>query len=250
MSPTIVATYRNKKSPLREFLSTDAAITSQAATTISQVKTTEDLRQLDIVQLDALLVASSFRKLKHANFQPLVPNAKTVLIPEQDLHPVPLAVEEQEQVTRQGILVKHRLGQAHQGVEATVHMDRRCTEEDANIGKRKIDHDEGLGRMAPTASTTFTNTASPTPTGNLTVPPLGNLISTGDAVNETGKNFGSFISASVGPCPSSRTESGMPSRSRLSQRQNVDREMASETQNSSMLNPLALRFSKRSCQYK
>ena len=59
---------------------------------------------------------------------------------------------------------------------------------------------KALGRRAPTASTTFTNTASPTPTGNLTVPPLGNLISTGDAVNETGKNFGSFNSASVGPC--------------------------------------------------
>ena len=71
MSPTIVATYRNKKSPLREFLSTDAAIPSQAATTVSQVKTTEDLRQLDIVQLDALLVAGSFRKLKRASFQPL-----------------------------------------------------------------------------------------------------------------------------------------------------------------------------------
>ena len=65
---------------------------------------------------------------------------------------------------------------------------------------------------------TFTSTASPTPRRNLTEPPLGNLISTGDAVSETGKNFGWANSASVGIFPSARTESGMPSRSRFTQR--------------------------------
>jgi hypothetical protein len=208
------------------------------------------LSNADLLIIGVLLDFWKAEDLGVFRFELLVPNAKTVLIPEQDLDSVPLAVEEQEQVARQRILIEYRLSKAHQRVDAVAHLDRCGTEEDAHVGKWEVDHDEGLGRMAPTASTTFTNTASPTPTGNLTVPPLGNLISTGDAVNETGKNFGSFISASVGPCPSSRTESGMPSRSRLSQRQNVDREMASATQNSSMLNPLALRFSKRSCQYK
>ena len=116
-----VADYCNnlfeQEKPSSSISSTDAAISSQPATTVSQVKTTEDLRQLDIVQLDALLLVGSFRKLKRARLQPFVPNAKTVLIPEQDLDPVPITVEEQEQVARQGILVEHRLGQAHQGVE-------------------------------------------------------------------------------------------------------------------------------------
>jgi hypothetical protein len=41
--------------------------------------------------------------------------------------------------------------------------------------------------------------------GNLTEPPLDNVISTGDAVTETGKNYGSSNSASLGILPSSRT---------------------------------------------
>jgi len=75
MSPTIVTTDRRKKSPFRQFFSTDAAISSQAAATVSQVKTTEDLRQLYVVQLDAFCLVACFRKLKRARLQPLVPNA-------------------------------------------------------------------------------------------------------------------------------------------------------------------------------
>jgi hypothetical protein len=56
----------------------------------------------------------------------------------------------------------------------------------------------------------FTSTASPTPTGTLTEPPLGNSISTGDADRVTGKNFGSANSANVGASPSSFTDSGIP----------------------------------------
>jgi hypothetical protein len=44
MSPTIVATYPHKKSPLLQLFSTNAAIPSQAAATVPQLKTTEDLR--------------------------------------------------------------------------------------------------------------------------------------------------------------------------------------------------------------
>jgi hypothetical protein len=113
MSPTIVTTHPNKKSPVLRFSSTGPAIPSSTATTVSQVKTAQDPRQLRIVEFDALRFTGSLRKLKRAGLQPFVPNAKTVLIPEQDLDPVPIAVEEQEQVARQGILVEHRLGQAH-----------------------------------------------------------------------------------------------------------------------------------------
>ena len=74
------------------------------------------------------------------------------------------------------------------------------------------------GRKAPTASMTLTSTASPTPIGNFTEPPLGNSISTGEAVREMGKNFGSANSANVGILPSSLTESGMPLRSRWAHR--------------------------------
>jgi hypothetical protein len=134
MSPTIVTTWSNKKSPLLQLSSTGAAIPSPTATTVSQVNTAQDLRQLRIVEFNALLLTGNFRKLKRTCFQPFVPNAETVLIPEQDLDPVPIAVEKQEQVARQGILVEHRLGKAHQGVEAVLHLYWRRAEKDANIG--------------------------------------------------------------------------------------------------------------------
>lgn len=63
-------------------------------------------------------------------------------------------------------------------------------------------------------------------------------------------NFGDGNSASGGISPSSRTESGMPSRSSFAQRKKVDRETSSAMQNASMLKPLVTRFSRCSCQYK
>src|SRR6185295_11616820 len=177
------------------------------------------VRQLRVIQFDALLFTGCLWELECADLQPLVPDAEAVLIPEQDLDPISLAVEEQEQVARQGILVENRLRKAHQGIEAVAPLDRRHAEKDAHVGKIEVGHDlPTLGRKAPTASMTFTSTASPTPRGSLTEPPLGNWISTGDAVRATGKNFGSANSARVGMRPSSRTVSGMPSRIRCAHR--------------------------------
>ncbi len=117
------------------------------------------------------------------------------------------------------VLVEHLLGQTHQGIEAELHPDRRQADKMC-IGEIEIGHDRAnLGRNVPTASMIFTSTASPTPTGTRTVPPLGNSISTAEAARVTGKNFGSAYSAKVGASPSpSLTESGMPSRIRRTQR--------------------------------
>jgi hypothetical protein len=186
---------------------------------VSQVQSIEQLIELAAIQLDALVTFRGHRQLKGANFQPLVPDTKTVRIPEQNLDPVSLAIKEQEQVAGQRVLVKNRLGQAHQGIETELHPDRSEADKDAHIGKVEVSHDlPNLGRNVPTASMIFTSTASPTPTGTRTEPPLGNSISTGDAVRDTGKNFGSAKSANVGASPSSLTESGMPSRIRCTQR--------------------------------
>jgi hypothetical protein len=170
------------------------------------------LIELAAIQLDALITFSCHGQLESANLQSLVPNAKTVRVPEQDLDPVPLPIKEQEQVAGQRVLIKGLLSQAHQGIKAELHLDRIQAQEDAYIGKVDVVHDlPNLGRKDPTASMIFTSTASPTPTGTLTEPPLGNSISTGDADRVTGKNFGSANSANVGASPSSFTDSGIPS---------------------------------------
>jgi hypothetical protein len=54
------------------------------------------MSQLGRVQFDALLVAGNGWQLKRAGFQSLVPDAKPVAIPEQDLDPIALTVQKQE----------------------------------------------------------------------------------------------------------------------------------------------------------
>jgi hypothetical protein len=61
-------------------------------------------------QFNALLPFSGDWQLKDANFKPLVPNAKTIGVPKQNLDPVSRTIEEQKQVARQRVLVKHPLG--------------------------------------------------------------------------------------------------------------------------------------------
>ncbi len=70
-------------------------------------------------------------QLKNADLKPLVPDTKSVDVPEQNLDPITLTIKEQEQVARQRVLVKRLLGHAHQAIEAEIHPDRRRTDEDS-----------------------------------------------------------------------------------------------------------------------
>ena len=89
---------------------------------------------------------------------PLVPNAKSVDVPEQNLDPVALTIQEQEPVTRQRVLVKRLLSRAHQAIEAEVHLDRRRANKDPQVGK--VRHGRRLlPRSALTALMTSTITA-------------------------------------------------------------------------------------------
>jgi hypothetical protein len=90
-----------------------------------QIETAEQLDQLGIVQLNAFLVIGGRQQLERASLQSLVPNAKSIAVPEQDLHSVATAIHEQEQVTRRGVLVKDLLRSAHQAIEAVIHL-RGC----------------------------------------------------------------------------------------------------------------------------
>jgi hypothetical protein len=54
---------------------------------------------LAVVQLNAFLTLGGRQELKRASLQPLVPNAESIPIPEQDLKPIAIAIQEQEQVT-------------------------------------------------------------------------------------------------------------------------------------------------------
>jgi hypothetical protein len=164
-------------------------------------------------EFNALLTFGCNGQLKNAKLKPLVPNAKTVNVPEQNFDPVAPTIKEQEQMARQWILVERLLGHTHQTIKAESHVDGRRANEDSQVGK--ICHDIGflLVCRPVTAWITAIITAWPTPTGSRTNPPLGNSISTGDDVTETGRNFGSAMSANVSFF-SSCTASGIPSLSR------------------------------------
>jgi hypothetical protein len=114
--------------------STNAAIPF-SPTSVFQIETTQKLAELGTVKLDAPLTVSRHWQLENANLEPLVPNAKTVDVPEQNLEPVPLPTEEQKQVARAWILVKRLLRQAHQAIEAEVHLDRRRADKDSQLGE-------------------------------------------------------------------------------------------------------------------
>ncbi len=91
------------------------------------------MRQLRISQFNPLLVALELRKLKRAGFQPFIENAKPVTIPKQDLDSIATLIEEQKQVSRQGILIEDQLRLTHEVIEAVVHLRRRRAEEDPHV---------------------------------------------------------------------------------------------------------------------
>ncbi len=62
--------------------------------------------ELRAVEFNALFTFRCNWQLEHADFKPLVPNTKTVNVPIQNLDAVALTIEEQEQMPRQGVLVK------------------------------------------------------------------------------------------------------------------------------------------------
>jgi hypothetical protein len=95
MSPTIVTTCPNKKSPLPQLSSTGTAISSPSASA-AQIQATQQPVQLAIVQFYSLLVIRNLGKLKSACLQPFVPNAKSIPIPKQDFDSIAITIEEQE----------------------------------------------------------------------------------------------------------------------------------------------------------
>jgi hypothetical protein len=61
-----------------------------------QIKSAKQLHQLRIIQLNAFLAVGGCQDLERASLQPLVPDAKSIAIPKQDLDPVAIAIHEQE----------------------------------------------------------------------------------------------------------------------------------------------------------
>jgi len=113
-------------------ISTTTVIPS-SSTAALEVNTTQQIRQLRVGQFDSLLAALEIRKLKSASLQSLIKNAESVAIPEEDLDAVATTVEKQEQVSRQGILIKDRFRLTHQVIEAVAHLRGRRAEEDSNV---------------------------------------------------------------------------------------------------------------------
>jgi hypothetical protein len=113
---------------------------------------------LAVVQLNAFLTLGGREELKRASLQPLVPNAESIPIPEQDLEPVAIAIQEQEQVTGRGVLVKDLLRSTHQAIETVIHLRGGRAQEDPHVGKGRHDFGAFQGRSAPTARMTSTRT--------------------------------------------------------------------------------------------
>src|ERR1700674_3798395 len=170
-----------------------STIPSPPATPAAQIEAAQQSRQLFVVELHARLATG--RHFKDTALKSLVPNAKPVAIPEQDLDPVAVTIDEQKQMPRQRILVEDPFREPHQPVEAELHAGGRRAEKDSQLAKVRHDLGAFQGRSVPAASTTAISAAWPTPSGSRTMPPLGNSISTGDAWSEIGRKVASLTSS-------------------------------------------------------
>jgi hypothetical protein len=135
-----------------------AAISPPSSTAL-QIEATQQIRQLGIGQFDPWLVALEIRELKRTRLQPFVEDAEPVTIPEEDLDSIATLVEEQEQMSRQGILIEDRFRLSHQVIEAVVHSHGRRAKEDPDVAVVRHDFGAFQGRNAPAARMTSTNTA-------------------------------------------------------------------------------------------
>jgi hypothetical protein len=61
-----------------------------------QIKSAKQLHQLRIIKLNAFLAVGARQQLERASLQSLIPNAKPIEIPKQNLDPVAVAIHEQE----------------------------------------------------------------------------------------------------------------------------------------------------------
>ena len=98
--------------------------TSPSATTVFQVQSTQQSVELRTREFNALLTFGGNGQLKNAKLKSLVPNTESVSVPEQNLDPVALTIEKQEQVARQRVLVERLLGHTPQTIEAKIHVNR------------------------------------------------------------------------------------------------------------------------------
>jgi len=105
-----------------------------------QIDAAQQHRQLRIVKFEALIVARGTWQLKAADFQPLVPNAQAIVIPEENLDAIPAAIHKQKQMPRQRILLENLLSQAHQAIEAVSQVGGSSAEKDPDRG-REAQHD-------------------------------------------------------------------------------------------------------------
>ena len=110
-----------------------------SSTSRIQVDTIEQLDKVPVLDLDALGIVGGGQHLERACFQTFVPDAEPVMIPEQNLDAIAAAVEEQEEVTRSGILIEDLLNAAHQRIEAVGHLRGRGAYEDPQVSN--VDHD-------------------------------------------------------------------------------------------------------------
>src|SRR3954469_24956409 len=131
-----------------------APLTSAPA---AQIKAAQQSRQLAVVEFHAHLVTG--RHFKDAFLKSLVPDAKPVAIPEQDLDPVLVTVDEQKQVPRQRVLVEGSLRDSHQPVETEADAGGRRAEKDTQLGEVRHDLGAFQGRRVPAASITAISAA-------------------------------------------------------------------------------------------
>jgi hypothetical protein len=108
-----------------------------------EVDSREDKSELGGVGLDSDGLPVDAWELESACFEPLVPDDVAVAIPVEDFDAITPAVEEEEEMTRKGILAEVFADDGGERIEAFAQVDRGDMEEDPH-GIWEADHDWDL----------------------------------------------------------------------------------------------------------
>ena len=93
----------------------------------------ENHRQSASSELDGLGITEHCRKSEGAGFEAFVPNSEAVAIPVKDFHPRMVAVEKNEEVSRERIGSEFAPNDADETVERLPQIDGRGAERDASV---------------------------------------------------------------------------------------------------------------------
>jgi hypothetical protein len=131
--------FQSTSADFSRFFGSAGALESLALTRTAEVDSREEHGQLRRLEFDTVL-GNLFGQLEGARLESFVPDRQPVAVKIEDLDSIPAAVEEEEKMAGQRVLVKAFLDQSGEAVEAFAKVRGPGTEENSHGGGELREH--------------------------------------------------------------------------------------------------------------